>query len=129
MDTFTEVKLVSCLFPLIDGQSRLCPHALRQQPRHRHVFLLPQRAGGLGARRRPTVGVTQDSCSCTSVYDSLKTVKNWRAGCVCVFKRIIFEPPAPPSILLDDSDFGTNFNSLIEAVLTRAATIGRIIDD
>lgn len=44
-----------CLFVLPDGQSWLHSHPFRQQPRHRHVFLLPQRAGGLGAGGWPRV--------------------------------------------------------------------------
>lgn len=48
---------VVCLWISVspDGQSRLHPHTVGEQPRHSHVFLLPQRAGRLGAGGRTTV--------------------------------------------------------------------------
>lgn len=57
IDSLPVDRSVECLWIFVspDGQGRLHPHTVREQPRHGHVFLLPQRAGRLGAGGRAKV--------------------------------------------------------------------------
>lgn len=57
VDLLLADRSVVCLWISVspDGQSRLHPHTVGEQPRHSHVLLLPQGAGRLGAGGRTTV--------------------------------------------------------------------------
>lgn len=70
MDSLLVDRSVECLWIFVsaDGQSRLRPHTVREQSRHGHVFLLPQRAGRLGAGGRAKVMIMNTVVSSNAIY-------------------------------------------------------------